>query len=233
MKKAEIYFLIFIFALTGFTACPALAHNPRIVSGEGTLNIQKPEISQAFYGQLKGVPHVFEINSDIDFSLYVNILVPKLPDINKDISVLIFKELKWQAGQPKLIGTLKGSNYEWKEFYEPFTGDSYWQGPEFKQEAEPAKYTIYVMSSCSLPYVQGLSLYQLDCKNTGKYSLAVGEDEKFPPSEILNTILLLPQIKKDFFNKSPWTAYFNRVGLFVLGPVFVLLGTIIVLFWAF
>ncbi len=39
--------------------------------------------------------------------------------------------------------------------------------------------------------------------NDSKYSLAIGELEKFDGKEILNALTLIPQIKKDFFNKSP------------------------------
>ncbi len=39
--------------------------------------------------------------------------------------------------------------------------------------------------------------------NTSKYSLAVGEIEKFDFKETMNALSLVPKIKRDFFNESP------------------------------
>jgi len=43
----------------------------------------------------------------------------------------------------------------------------------------------------------------------------VGKIEKFPPGAIARTIVALPKLKR-YFDKSPWTAYFNLSGAFLL-----------------
>jgi hypothetical protein len=48
-------------------------------------------------------------------------------------------------------------------------------------------------------------------ENRGKYVLAVGELEKFPPKVILRTLITLPKLKRDFFGKSPWLDPFSRL----------------------
>jgi hypothetical protein len=52
--------------------------------------------------------------------------------------------------------------------------------------------------------------------NRGKYVLAIGELEEFPPDKALHALIALPTIKKWFFGKSPWSALDSRVGTFFL-----------------
>lgn len=203
-------FLLIIFSSIGLLfALSVLAHNPRIVSGTGVVVVQNPEISQAFYGQLSGMPQWFEINSDKDFLLYINILLPKIPETKKDISVEIFRGDNW------LLRWLDSDNTKWKEFYEPFGGDYYWQGAEYRETLEPGIYKIKVYSK----------------SNQGKYSLAVGSQELFPFKEIIKTIILLPILKKDFFGKSPLSAFFNYTGLFLIGAVLIIGAIVVVVVW--
>ena len=65
-----VFFLILV-------SCPleVLAHQPRLVEME-KINITKPEISKAYYGNLSGKPHIYTINASSPIDLYVNILVP-------------------------------------------------------------------------------------------------------------------------------------------------------------
>ena len=179
-----------------------LAHQPRITDSQETI-VEEPEISKAYYGNLEGNSHIYIINSDKSFNLYVHILVPNINNIDKDISIKINKD-----GEE--FNYLNGTNYEWVEFYEEFAGDSYWAGPEFEQQVSPGNYEIIVSSP----------------DNQGKYSLAIGKIESFPFSEIVNTIFILPSLKKDFFNKSPLTAYSNFIGLFLL-IIMIIIATIV------
>jgi hypothetical protein len=87
----------------------------------------------------------------------------------------------------KQIAVLEGATFAWKQFFEPFGHDTYWQGPEYKAPVEAGTYEIRVWSS----------------NNDSKYSLAIGEIEAFDGKESLNALTLIPQLKKDFFNKSP------------------------------
>jgi hypothetical protein len=53
--------------------------------------VQKPEISQAFYGELRGQEDVYEIKSDEAFLLYVNILAPNIEGSRTDFTVEIIE----------------------------------------------------------------------------------------------------------------------------------------------
>jgi len=205
-KKLFFYslFLILVFF-------PSLteAHLPRIVETNFT-EVQDSEVSQAFYGQLTGEPNFFKIDSGRPFKFYVGILVPDIKDAKKDISVDITKNLDEKENKTfKYL--LDGLKFNWEKFYEPFGGDSYWQGPEVRNDAAAGIYNIRVFSQ----------------NNFGKYVLVVGEKEEISGQEMLSTIKTLPKLKKDFFGKSPLTAYFNYIGLFML--VFILSMVLIVL----
>jgi len=194
----------------------ALAHQPRLVESDFTL-IEKPEVSQAFYGELKGEPDFFQIQAEKPIKLYVGILVPNVENIDKDVSVEVSKD-------DEFYYLLDGLNFEWQAFYEEFAGDDYFKGSELSAEeegglpqgveAEAGVYTLKVFSP----------------DNQGKYVLVVGEKEEFPLNETIKTIVVLPQLKL-FFNKSPLTAYFNLIGLFMLIFLLFVLGISVLIFF--
>ena len=184
----------------------AHAHLPRLVIDEQFVEVRGPEISQAFYAQLKGSPDVYEINAHEGFLLYVNILVPDLPGISTDISATVTR--REAEEREEHLAFLDGETHSWESFYEPFAGDSYLMGPEFEKTVPAGLYRIEVTHP----------------RNTGKYVLSVGKQEVFTPAEMIHTIRVLPALKRDFFEKSPLSAYLNLVGLFML-----ILGVLIAL----
>jgi len=157
---------------------PASAHQPRLVE-TSEITVVDPAVSKAYYGKLVGEPAVYTISADKPFALYVGVLVPDIAGQKKDVSAVILKE-----GEE--IAVLEGIGFEWKQFLEPFGHDTYWQGPEYKAQASAGDYEIRVWS----------------INNDSKYSLAIGEIEAFDFKETLNALTLIPQLKKDFFNKS-------------------------------
>ena len=163
------------------TLAPSLvfAHQPRITDERLTI-VTDPEISKAYYGKLTGEPDVYTIEAKQAFNLYVGVLVPDIAGQKKDVSAVVLKD-------GKQIAVLDGVTFAWKQFFEPFGYDTYWQGPEYKARADVGIYEIRVTSP----------------NNDSKYSLAIGEIEKFDGKEGLNALTLIPQIKKDFFNESP------------------------------
>jgi hypothetical protein len=176
---------------------PAFAHQPRLVGNQTLIEVKNPDISQAFYAKLNGSPQVYKIVSDKPLQLYVNILVPALPSSKTDILAEIYKD---SEAPDNLIKKLDGSLYKWTKFYEPFGGDTYLKGPEYEEPVTAGTYLVKVSNP----------------NNQGKYAVAIGKKEKFPPGEILRTIIILPKLKKNFFEKSPLTAYFNLSGVFLL-----------------
>ena len=226
MSKVSLPSLLLGFFLLATVSCSS--HQPRIVSEEMT-QIENPEVSQAFYAGLKGKPDYYQIESEEPFKLYVGILVPDLEGIDKDVSVEITRE-DLQIGEKLVQGheneealiILSGLEYEWTRLYEPFGGDWYWEGPELRGnspeeelpegvEVDEGTYTIKVFSP----------------DNEGKYALVVGEKEEFPLKEMVRTLFVLPKLKAEFFERSPWTAYFNLVGVFLAISIGILIGIIV------
>lgn len=195
------------------TAAPAGAHQPRLVRDRPSIIVSDPETSQAFYAWLKGGPQTYYIRSDKRFILYLNLLVPDQPGIDTDYEAAVFAipaasadPIRTAWGTPQgtaageIITRLDGSTFGWTKFHEPFGGDRYLMGPEFERRVEAGRYRVVVSSP----------------DNEGRYALAIGKAERFPPGEIIRTIGVLPTLKKEFFGKSPLTAYFNLSGAFLL-----------------
>lgn len=169
------------------------AHRPYINVVYGTkdapISVTEPEISKAYYGKLNGQPEHYQIISERPFRLYLNILEAYNQDAQKNFRAEVFRD-------NQVIATL--DEEKWVRFDEPWAGDQYWMGPIFEQEVPAGQYNIILSNS----------------KNSGKYVFAVGTIDTFPPGEIVRTLLLLPRLKSEFFEKSVWTAYFNYSGLF-------------------
>ena len=175
---------------------PALAHQPRIIEDRPVF-IKNPEISQAFYARLQGVPDQYLITSEEDFILFVNLFVPDLPGIRKDFTIDVCRIT--DDGEKVRLFELSGDNHHWQQFYEPFAGDRYYRGPEKEKKVPAGKYAIMVSNP----------------ENSGKYVLSVGSKEHYTLREAFDTVARLPEVKT-YFDKSPWTAYFNLIGLFIV-----------------
>jgi hypothetical protein len=207
MKK---YFLII--ALSFLICLPVLAHQPHLVENSAQIiNVPDPEISKAYYSELKGQPQYYEINSSVDFALYVNILIPAVPQTTRDMLVEVFKDNE----QGTKLYTLDGKGFAWQPFFEDFARDDYFKGPELKVPAKAGVYLIKVSSP----------------DNTGRYSLAIGEAESFPLNEIIRSLIELPQIKSQIFNKPAISAFFNIFGLFVWVPLVLVIIIIVGVVW--
>lgn len=196
MKKPLLTFAIFLSVLLLPTI--TFAHQPRIVQSNPTV-VTSPEVSKAYYGVLSGEPAVYTITADKPFAVYVGVLVPDITGQKKDVSAVILKD-------GIEIAVLEGSNFEWTQYFEEFGHDTYWKGPEYKAQGEAGNYEIIVWSS----------------NNDSKYSLAVGEIEAFDFKESVNAFTLIPQLKKDFFNKSPVDFILSPLGQGLIVIMFVL-----------
>lgn len=193
--KISIFLILAALALPGAVS----AHQPKIVEQSPVL-VTEPEVSKAYYGELAGESVLFEIDAAAPFKLYAGLLVPDRPGIEKNISALISKDGEFFA-------FLDGASFNWQPFYEPYGGDKYFQGPEIKQDATAGHYVIEVFGP----------------EYNGKYVLAVGEQEEFALKEIVGTYKILYHLKRDFFGQPGWMIFFNRISLFVFGPVVLIL----------
>lgn len=187
------------------------AHSPTIVREE-TIQIKNPEISQAFYGEMAGHPHYFNIDSDKEFDLYVGLLVPDIEGAETDISAEV---IKIDGEKREVIGVLNGKSFTWEPFFEPFAGDDYFKGPDFSLRALAGQYQILV-------YNQNFR---------GKYALAVGQKESFSPINLGKTLIVLPSLKMGFFGKPFISVFLNYIGLFFLVVLAILIGIVKFIQW--
>ncbi len=200
MKRYRLLFLT-IFFLSLAAATPALAHNPRLVYGKSApisapIIISNPDVSQAFYGHLKGDAEYYQINLQQKQDFYFHTLVPAVPGITKDVSAELL------SADGTLVVALDAKESDWPAYHEEFANDNYFAGPEKTVNLEPGTYTVKISNGI----------------NEGKYVLVVGHKEYFPPKEIIGTIINLPALKI-YFETSPLSAYFNYVGVFMAGLV--------------
>jgi len=180
--------LLFV-GLLLLSAGPADAHQPVVVDSD-TTEVVDPEISKAYYGVLSGSAHTYEITSDVEFDLYVGILVPDSESPKRDVKAEIFRG-------DELLETLGGVDAEWVTFYEPFAQNTYWDAGEFRLRAAPGVYSVRVSSP----------------DNASKYSLAIGEIEYFSLEDRANALAVLPGIQQEFFGTSAFELVGTRYGL--------------------
>ncbi|MFH1455753.1 MAG: hypothetical protein ABIF40_02280 [archaeon] len=195
--KRYLFFIFFIIILSSL----ALAHQPRIPTQDYTI-VNNPTISQAFYTELQGNEHYYEISSEEPFTLYVSLLVPLLENIETDLTLEVLHN-------EEIILTLNGLEYEWTEYYEEHAGDYYLEGPDEELEVEPGTYIVTISSG----------------DNQGKYVFVTGKEESFPFNEILKTVIIMPKLKM-YFNKSPLQAYTTPTMLLFLLPVLTIIALI-------
>ena len=220
---------ILVFILSAFLFFPlaTYAHQPRLVynyppsTREAPIVINQPDVSQAFYGELNKKSDFYRINLTDAKDLYFNILIPDLAHLNfvsfsekgvakaKLSSAPVVKITNNTNKEEIVFG---GDNTFTEKFYEEFGGDNYWKGPEIKRNFPKGDYTIEVSSQST----------------RGRYVLAVGDIEAFPAGEAWNAIKSMPDLKKNFFEKSVLSAYWNKIGLFLGGAGLVFFGLIVV-----
>ncbi len=184
----------------------ASAHQPRFPAPD-TTRVSNPDISQAYYAELKGRPDQYVVEPADSLLLYIQMVAPDVPGIEKDFVFDIFG--RNDSGETAL-GQLRGDRADWTEFFDPFGGDNYLQGPEYESLVGPGRYRVAVSSP----------------DNLGKYLLVVGRKESFPLGEMVRTVGVLPALKRDYFGKPAASAYWNYTGLMLGGTTVVLAGII-------
>ena len=180
--RFALVILLFTFAHT------ANAHVPVMVVPERVIDVQQiedPEISRAYYGELTGFPHTFEITATKPFVLYAQVLEPDIDGVENNHSGIIIKERENGRGVEE-VARLRSREASWESFYEPFGADRYLKGGQFEKEVAAGVYRIEV----STPV------------NKGKYVLSVGKIEDFSDVGYFETVANIYKVKQ-FFGKSP------------------------------
>jgi len=206
-------FIVLFLALAG----TAFAHQPELIflrAQAEDVQINNPEISRAFYDELKGNPRNYFINSDKSFELYINLLVPEFANKDGRYSANVFLI---EGEKENLILSTDILSTGWSEYYEEFGRDYYLKGPELDRQMPAGKYKIVVSSPLS------------GGDNLGKYVLAVGKREAFTWQSILNVYWQLPLLKLTFFKTDVLQFFltpFGIAGIGVIGGLFILIALI-------
>mgnify|MGYP001259686772 CR=1 FL=1 len=184
MKYLTLLFLV-TFPIFNISAHQPALNNENTSSPSNAYLIEKPEVSKAIYGTLKGDEHYYTIKSDINFNFYVGITTPKIDgcDTFNKFSVSVTKVSK---GVEENLLVLDGENYEWWEWYEPYGKKFYWIGPEYGAEFKSTN--IYKAGDYLIKVFNN--------NNQGKYVLATGDIEKFGPLVIAKLPLIMPKVNK-------------------------------------
>ena len=178
MKKCILLFIMLLLP------CAAYAHQPKIVSsadGEKGVAVQRPVVSKAYYSELNGSPHIYTIDAETAFPLYVGILLP-----GRQLTYTVSFEI---SDGKTVIFRGDGASFAWTPFYERHGRDWYMNGPEFGRDFKAVRtvpagvYTIRVFNTA----------------NRGKYSLAIGDAEDFPFIEIVKAAVNVIRLKLFFF----------------------------------
>lgn len=210
-KRSKLGIMGILIIVIFLSISMAFAHQPRLASDNSTIAnpivVKNPEISQAFYGKLNGNPAYYKIQSNKQFQLYANILVPDIPGAS---SQLMSVQITDSSG--KTIGMLNAKNSTWTPYFEEFGGDNYLKGPEFNQTVPAGTYYLKVFNG----------------DNQGRYSLAIGDIESFPPAETLNTLFLLPIIKANIFQVPVAELFIQFLGLILAMGTFLVLYVLLI-----
>ncbi len=203
--------LVVVLAFLFCFPSPLFAHQPRLTESRLT-PVSDPEISQVYYGKLTGEPDVYVIDITESFNLYVNVLVPDIDGQKKDVSAVILKDTseKRDMASWSQVALLEGITHEWEKYYEPFGADTYWRGPEYQARVEAGRYEIRIWSS----------------NNDSKYSLAIGEIEKFNGTEAIHAMTMIPALKRNFFETSSISFIKSPFGWMLILAMYLLAGIV-------
>jgi hypothetical protein len=183
--------------LLALVAAPALAHQPVLAplgdhGSQSPIAVKDPEVSKAYFGQLTGKSAYYRIVSAEPFRFYAGITAPKID--NCPLTTRFSFDVL--DGDMKLVAAADGESFAWWPWYENFGKKWYWVGPEIGAKFKSTRtlpagtYTIRVFNA----------------ENSGRYVLAVGDEESFPLDVIVKTMLILPGINRDFWDSADCSA---------------------------
>ena len=181
-----------LIALTLMLASPAIAHSPLLdlspKTRDAPLVIDAPEHSKAIFSELTGASQFFQITSDEEFDFYVGITAPKLESCGLK-QTFSFRVL--DAGF-KEIDARDGAAMDWLPWYEEYGKKWYWVGPEIGRAFAHDR-----------TYPAGTYYVEVFNKgNTGKYVLAVGDQERFGLGTLLTIRGTMREVEAKFWDET-------------------------------
>lgn len=180
------------------------AYRPVLLPTQSQLEVivvEDPEIERTYHSLLEGFPHTYEFTSDVPFELFVEVLIPDIDEIEREMSAIIVREATRGVAE---VARLKGGETTWVSFYEPVGGNRYERGPGYESRAEAGSYIVQVHTA----------------ENYGKYALTIGKKKNSDRLGYFELLGLLIDVKQ-FFGKSPLMIVqspfvYVPIGLFLL-----------------
>lgn len=187
------------FILAVFLAClsstveahaPVINDDKALMTLEYPFDIEEPEHSKAIFSELKGQPHYYKIDSQENFQFYAGLTAPKLDscDLEQTFDLKIF------GADGKEIDKRTGKSGDWWPWYEEYGKTWYWVGPEIGKDFKSDRI-----------YTAGTYFISVSNKtNTGKYVLALGDEERFGFTTIARMLLkgTMGEIKRGWWDNS-------------------------------
>ncbi|MDH5798598.1 MAG: hypothetical protein OEZ19_08530 [Paracoccaceae bacterium] len=185
---ARVFLILALLAQPAFAHAPVFDLNKTAKTAEAPFIVEDPEHSKAIFSELTGAAHYYRIDAPEAFDFYVGMTAPKLDACGLQ-QTFSFDVLN---ADMKRIDGRDGSTFKWWEWYEEFGKNWYWVGPEigkdFLSTTRYAAGTYYIRI--------------FNKENTGKYVLAVGDDERFGPAEIFRAVTSMGKINRTFWNNA-------------------------------
>jgi len=181
---------LIILGLTAIATATA-AHVPILAIEGKTVDapytIEDAEHSKAIYSILDGDADFYRIDESKPFDFYVGLTAAKLEGcaLPQTFSFEIFDS------DMTLIDSRDGSSVEWWSWYEEFGKKFYWVGPEIGKDF--ASTTVY---PAGVYYIR-----VFNDANSGKYVLAVGDDERFGIGTLLTIGRTVRETSKIFWDE--------------------------------
>ena len=152
--------------------------------------IEDPEHSKALFSKLTGKPHYYRISSQKEFKFYAGLTAPKLDNCDLEQTF----DLKIFGADGKEIDKRTGKSGDWWPWYEEYGKTWYWVGPEIGKDFKSDRI-----------YTAGTYFISVSNKtNTGKYVLALGDEERFGFTTIAGMLLkgTMGKIKRGWWDNS-------------------------------
>lgn len=171
------------------------AHIPVMVdpaSVRDVYAINDPTLSQAFYGNLSGFPHTYEVRVRDATVLRVEVLIPEIVSAVEEVNGIVIRETGMK-GRVEEVARLLARDASWEQFFEPWGGDWYRRGSSFETTIEAGVYRIEV----STP------------DNYAPYVLVVGTEERDGGLGYIALVERIAQVKA-FYGKSAFAVLESR-----------------------
>jgi hypothetical protein len=104
-------------------------------------SIEKPHISQEFFGRLDDYPHTFTFDVEEPLVFRAAIAIHDAADQKNDASIILVKKERRGVSE---VGRTHSKESEWNEAYEPLWAETFRSGGSIESSLEPGTYILEV-----------------------------------------------------------------------------------------